>query len=206
MKDRINSRMGHAILKALLLSVAVGFIIASLVPTDVTGATYNPVGRWVISTNVNTTTNEAVPSLRPGALIWDAGNGIVYEYVQYDDGAAVTATAGDPAYIMTSASYVVTGDISGSVTTYAQSIAGIFVNSPTDQYYTLIQVLGPYATVTTNGDDDIAQGDWIIGNADVVVDSVASGSAPGYRVLGVATADDVNANNTVATLITVGPF
>jgi hypothetical protein len=62
----------------------------------------------------------------------------------------------------------------------------------------LIIVQGPYATINTDGGDDIAAGDTIINDADKVVNSVAAGNASTYVPLAIATAADVNDDNTVA--------
>lgn len=82
--------------------------------------------------------------------------------------------------------------------------AGIALGTVTAGNYGFIQVRGNHATVLTNGDDDIAQGDAVImSSSDGVVDSTAAGTAATYNVFGYASAADVDANNTVAVNLTV---
>ena len=170
-----------------------------------TAAPFEVKSKWTNTTNVTASTNEANPSMTPGTCFFDEDTGRTYMYIQFDNGAGdVAITAGDPAFVKTLATFVVTGDISDSITGQAGSVCGIFVAALTDQYYGLIQVLGPYPTVTTNNDDDASPGDTLIADADVVCNTVASGTASTTRALGYATASAVDADNTVAAWITVG--
>lgn len=80
--------------------------------------------------------------------------------------------------------------------TAAQALAGTA--------YLCILVNGYYPTVNTNGDDDISEGDALISaGADGTVNSVAANTAPTNKVVGWATADDVDADDTVAALVCV---
>jgi len=79
---------------------------------------------------------------------------------------------------------------------------GVGVGRITASYYGWIQFYGYHSAVVTNGDDDIADCDSIILAAtDGQCDSVPAGTASTYKIIGVAVADDINAANTVATMI-----
>jgi hypothetical protein len=101
---------------------------------------------------------------------------------------------------------VVSLDIDDFVET--SNLAGVGIGVITAAYYGWIQVGGYHPVVKTNGDDDIAAGDWIIyGAADGVVNSVASSADVAFmRFFGVAVADDVNADNTVAVELLISPL
>lgn len=101
-------------------------------------------------------------------------------------------------------------DVKGTTVSYdlddfveSANIAGVGVGAITAGYYGWVQIKGYHDAVLTNGDDDIAKGDWIIyGASDGVVDSSASGgTAPVYKTFGIAVADDVNGSNTVAVML-----
>lgn len=157
-------------------------------------------GVW-IGAGFTTEDSSATTALLPGQL----GQVVIqadkaYQLVQFDTTAngLATVAAGQPVLWKTPASFLVTNDY--DVITAARNFpAGVALLANTSGYYGWIQVAGPYATVVTNGDDDIGQGDTIIyGAADGVVDSVAAGTASTFVPLGIATAADVDANNTVA--------
>ena len=86
--------------------------------------------------------NDATPKAPLGSLY--RANGKVYRYVQFDDGAAVTAVAGGVVHWKTlapaSGSFVVTSDQSGALG--KNLVAGVLGSVVTDQYYTWIQVGG----------------------------------------------------------------
>ena len=165
------------------------------------------MGTQVIKYGSLTAANDATPTHTPGTVYQDITAGVTYQYVRFDNGSGnITAVAGHCVYTFTQASYVVTNDVSDSVTAGANSVCGVIQLVVTDQYYTWMIVKGPYATVKTNGDDDISQNDCIFGVGDGTVNSDAAGTAPKYKVLGWATAADVDANDTVAATITVGPM
>lgn len=126
--------------------------------------------------------------------------GIKYQYVQFK-ATTTTIANGTPVLWSDKDDFVVSAKISDSV---RGAPAGIALGTVTAGNYAFIQVRGNHPTVLTNGDDDIAAGDSIImGAADGVVDSTAAGTAPTYATFGIASAADVDANNTVAVDLTV---
>jgi len=150
------------------------------------------------------TSNDASAREELGAtrVVTDSTNGYrMYKYVQFDNGTGnLTSVANQVVYYVSATK--VTNDVSDS---NINSIAGITPVALTDGYYGWMQVLGS-ATVNTNGDDDIATGDALIGtsSADGVCNSVAANTAPTNKVLGWAIAADVDAANTVLAQLTVG--
>ena len=91
--------------------------------------------------------------------------------------------------------------ISSDCTDYDENQpAGVGIGVITVEYFGWYQIGGYHSAVLTNGDDDIADGDSIVldDTSDGVVDSVASGTAATEKILGVAVAADVDADNTVA--------
>ena len=147
----------------------------------------------------------AAPTHTPGTVYQDLATGVTYQYVNFDNGAGnVACAAGNVAYVKTLASYVVTMDISDSLTTKQNGCCGVFVNAITDAYYGWMIVRGPYSAVLTDGGDDIAIDDSCIAHAttDGVVDTTASGTAPVSRIVGTATAAD--SSTAVACWVTVG--
>jgi len=127
-----------------------------------------------------------------------------YKYILFNYGTDTTVTAaGQIVYYLDSTDwdgYEVTNDLSD---TKANLVAGVMQAAVTTAYYGWCQTWGYYATVATNADDDISGGDTVIPVGDGTVDSVAAGTASTYRPVGIAVADDVNADDTVATYITL---
>jgi len=133
-------------------------------------------------------------------------NGLGYRYVKFDNGSGnVAAVSGNLAYCLAAGTslWTVTMDVSD---THRNQVVGVFISVPADLGFAWIQVRGNHQTVTTNGDDDIAAGDAVIASAagDGTCDSTAAGTAPVAKVVGFATAADVDANNTVAVYLTLG--
>lgn len=127
-------------------------------------------------------------------------DGAKYQLVQFKS-TTTTIAAGTPVMWTDRANFVVSAKVAD---TKRNEVAGVALGTVTAGSYGFIQVRGNHATVLANGDDDIAQGDVIIfGATDGVVDSTAAGTAPLYVPLGVASAADVDANNTVAVDLTV---
>ena len=131
----------------------------------------------------------------------------MWKYVQFNNGAGNVASATNMVVgqkITDLTGFTVTNDESDSD---LNLIAGVMPIAMTDLYYGWMQVGGYNATIRTNGDDDIAQNDALIGSTtDGVCNSVAANTAPTNKVLGWAVAADVDADNTVAGWITVGAF
>ena len=148
------------------------------------------------------TSNDASPQNDIGATITvltSAGGVKEYKYVEV---AADTTVANGTAllYVLAdTARLSVTSDLTDANT---NDPAGVGIGAITAEQYGWIQTKGYHAAVATNGDDDIAANDAIImGAADGVVDSVAAGTAPTNKVFGFAQAADVDAADTVATIL-----
>lgn len=128
-----------------------------------------------------------------------------YKYVQFNNGTGNVASATDMVvYELISGDTggtVVTNDVSDSDANY---VAGVMPVAMTDLYYGWMQVRGYNDAIRTNGDDDIAATDAIIGGGDGTCNSVAADTAPTNKVLAWAVAADDNAANTVAGKIVVG--
>lgn len=122
-----------------------------------------------------------------------------YKYIKFDNGSGnVAAVAGNICYYFDGTDFdgiTITSDVSD---TDKNLVAGVLQAVLTDGYYGWIQTWGYYATVKTDGGDDITAGDAIIGDGDGTVNSTAQDTAPTNRVVGWAVADDVNADDTVA--------
>ena len=145
------------------------------------------------------TANDSTAKEQLGAIRaeWDGTQWKWYKYVQV--AAGTTVANGTPlAYPTTNTARTI---VSGTVADYLRNRpAGVGVGAITASYYGWIQIKGPHSAVITNGDDDIAAGDTIIlATTGGQVDSVAAGTPTTYRPLGIATAADVDAANTVAT-------
>lgn len=130
-------------------------------------------------------------------------DGQIYRFVKYDNGTGnLAALAGGVCYIKAPATDVntVTMDVSD---THVNQAYGIFVSVPADNGYCWVLRRGYYAAVLTNGDDDIAAGDALIGVGDGTVNSTAAATAPTHKVVGWASAADNDGANTVAAYITL---
>lgn len=125
-----------------------------------------------------------------------------YVYVQLYASATAAAADGTVLYATLDDSNVVTDDISA---THQNMVRGVAIGAIALGSYGWIQTWGDHTAVNTDGGDDIATGDAIIGDATVdgVCDSVAAGTAPTHKVIGFATSADSNTNDTVATFITI---
>lgn len=152
-----------------------------LTDTSTTAEEEKGIIRW----EFNSTNNE-----------WEA-----YKYVQLDSSAANAAAAGTVLTYKNGYGYVVTDDISASKQNF---VAGVAIGTIAKGSYGWIKIWGYYSAVKTNGDDDISKGDALIvdSSTDGTCDSVAAGTAPTHKILGIAAADDVDGSNTVAALIT----
>ncbi len=126
-----------------------------------------------------------------------------YRFVQFSNGSGDVASAANGlAYTLNDVNTVVADTGYWEVTsdqsdTSVNKVRGVFTAVIADAGFGWIQTKGP-CVVTTDGDDDIAEGDAIIaGAADLVCESVAAGTAPTNRVVGWALAADVDGSNTV---------
>ena len=139
-------------------------------------------------------TAAADSSLVVGGLYRYATNGWIYRYVQFLD--AVTYAAGQSVEWAATTGLSVTNDRAGA-SSVGRAAAGVVLAVMTQNYYGFILVNGFYATLATSGADDIAAGETLITHAttDGTVDGVATWT---LGCLGVATAADVDADNTVA--------
>lgn len=160
------------------------------------------VGTWI----EGGLTSFNVTSLAEGGQLGQAweSNGCMYQIVKNSSTSGNAAlAAGTPVLWEDFDDFLVTVDQNGSGIS-RNFPAGVSMGTVATGSYGIIQISGPYATVKTNGDDDIALGDTVIYAAtDGVVDSVAAGTASTYVRLGIATAADVDADNTVAIQIQV---
>lgn len=78
-------------------------------------------------------------------------------------------------------------------------VIGVAVGTIAPGYYGWLQTKGFHSAVVTNGQDDISANDALIGYSGTgTVDSVPAGTAPTYKIVGWALADDDNSANTVA--------
>lgn len=130
-------------------------------------------------------------------------DGKAYRYVQFNDGSGnIAAAAGAVAYSLAAATnrWVVTCDVSD---TDQNQVAGVLLSIVTNLYYGWMQTGGYYATVKTNGDDDIAAHVSLFGVGDGTCDSMAADTASTNKILGYAAAADVDADNTVAAILTL---
>lgn len=147
------------------------------------------------------TSNDSAAVHSPGESIEvvDSSGLKRYKYINFEKGTgSIAAAAGNLAYFLDGTDFdgfTVTSDVSD---TDKNLVAGILQAVLTDEYYGWIQTWGYYATVKTNGDDDIAAGDAIIGDGDGTCNSTAQDTAPTNRVVGWAVAADVDADDTVA--------
>ena len=140
----------------------------------------------------------------PGQLgMFYEKDGKKYQLVQLTAGA-VAGAAGQAVWWHDFDDFVVNNDIS-DLTTARNQPAGVVLGTVTAGNYCWIQVRGPHSAVKTNADDDIAAGDTLIiaATTDGTVDSVAAGTASTYVPFGIATAADVDADDTVAAILTM---
>jgi len=80
---------------------------------------------------------------------------------------------------------------------------GVGIGAITASYYGWILVRGYHSAIITDGGDDIADGDSLIvdDTIDGTCDSVASGTAPTSKIIGVAVTADIDGSNTVAGMV-----
>jgi hypothetical protein len=129
--------------------------------------------------------NDATAKNIPGMVIRYGGK--LYRYVQFDDGAAVTAVAGGVVHWKTltvgSGIFIVTSDVTYS-TASVNGVAGILGCIVTDQYYTWIGVGGPHTCVVAAS---TVAGDRMVGSlTDLAFDRVAAGGSAPNNVFGIA--------------------
>lgn len=126
-----------------------------------------------------------------------------YKYTEFADSA--TYAAGQVLTWADATGTKMTNDRSGG-SSVSNRFAGLCMGVPTSTLkYGWAQVSGFYATIVTNGDDDIAAGDSLIvaTGTDGACDSVAAATTTVHTLaLGHAVAADVDAANTVAGVLT----
>lgn len=151
-----------------------------------------------------TTVNDASPRFRLGTVkdYYHSSHGWwKLKYVQFKN--AVTYAAGQVTYPIANDGSTVTNDITGGAATpWAVIFSGLALGVMTENYYGWVLVRGYYPTIKTSGADDIAAGESLIchGSTDGTCDGVAA-NAMTVASFGVASAADVDANNTVAGFI-----
>lgn len=130
-------------------------------------------------------------------------DGKTYRYCLYNNGTGnIASFAGAVGYIKAAATdpWEITIDVSD---TDQNQVRGVMLGVVTDAHYFWLQTAGYYATVKTNADDDIAAHVSLFGVGDGTCDSMAADTASTNKVLGYATAADVDANDTVAAILTL---
>ena len=152
-----------------------------------------------------TTVNDSTPRMAVGtevrALV--GSRYVTCRYVQLT-AASVAGAAGAVTSKVAADGSTVTCDLTSGDGITGTPCGGILLCTVTAGNYCFALVRGYYATVTTNGDDDIAAGDiLIVGAADKACDSVSNAAAAFnkdafVKAFGVAAAADVDADNTVA--------
>lgn len=120
--------------------------------------------------------NDAIAKNIPGMII--RYNGKLYRYVQFDDGAAVTAVAAGVLYWKSlspaAGTFIATSDESAGIAG-VNGVAGVLGGVVTDQYYTWIGVGGPHTVKVASG--TIAS-DTMTGSAtDLTLDPIHAGNS-----------------------------
>jgi len=147
------------------------------------------------------TANDATAQEQVGSIRFelDSTNGLRgFKYVQ---AAADTTVANGTALAYSDTiGHVATSDISDAA---INQVLGVGIGAITAEYYGWVQVFGYHSAVATDAGDDFADGDWVILHAstDGTAERTASGTAAVSKPIGVAVADDIDANDTVATFV-----
>lgn len=138
------------------------------------------------------------PLYKRGQYREEDGKG--FRYYEFNDGAGnLTLAATEVLYYIDATDHTCTSDLSDTDINHA---AGIAVSVVANGGFGWMQVYG-HDTVKTDGADDITDGDAIIGGGDGTCNSVAQNTAPTNKVIGWATADDVDGSNTVTVFLTL---
>jgi len=137
---------------------------------------------------------DTIPQYNLGAKYEDPISGAIYRYVKYDDGTAVTATAGAPVQFLSNSKWVVSGDLSEQADTQA---AGFVQAALADTNYGWIQRAGYNRKVITT-DGSVADGEALVADVsnDAQVDTMAAGEED--AIMGVALAADSTASTLAA--------
>lgn len=164
--------------------------ILGMNPAFVTKTTYNDLRSGTALPNLQEDT--------PGLLRWqiDPSLGIrCLRFVTVAAAATADLANGDALAFDDKYKRSVTNDVSDAD---RNQPAGVAIGAVTISNRGWIQCYGYHSAIKTDGGDDIADGDSLILSAtDKTVDSVASGTAPTHKIIGVAVAADVDADNTV---------
>lgn len=148
-----------------------------------------------------TTVNDAIPTRKAGDIVYYRHSTYGWwklRYVKYLN--AVTYAAGQVCSPVAVDMSTITNDITGGTSTpWAVIFGGLALRVMTQDYYGWALIGGYYPTIKTSGADDIAAGESLImhGSTDGTCDGVAA-NAMTVASFGVAAADDINADNTVA--------
>lgn len=148
---------------------------------------------WATALTANdSTAKEELGSIRAE---YDSTAGV--RYYKYVQAAADTTGANGTAFAFSDLyGNTVTSDVSDAS---VNQPAGVGIGTLTAEYYGWILVRGYHSAIKTDGGDDIADGaSLILSTTDGTVDSVAAGTAPTSKIIGIAVAADVDASNTVA--------
>jgi len=159
----------------------------------------SPQTGWATAITASSTTKKE----ELGIVRWttDATVGLrAYRYIQ---AAADTTVADGTCLGYSDTSRFIASEDIGNSDFVINQVAGVGIGEIVAESYGWVQCYGYHAAVLTNGDDDITDGDTIIIDAsnDGVCNSTASGTPPVSTPIGVAVADDVNDDDTVAAFL-----
>lgn len=152
---------------------------------------------------VQNTEAETIQRAPLGSILVDNTNCKAYMYV-YNAGTNAIAN-GTLCYHKYTTGNVTTD---GTLASYRNTPAGIGIYAIAAASYGYIQIAGRHLSIKTNGDDDIARGDKIIGASSSVglCNSAATTAVCSTIPFGVAITADVDGSNTVDGLIRLFMF
>jgi len=151
--------------------------------------------------HINFTAFGTIEEHQLGEVFRDDLNDKTYQYIY--NNSATTMVVGCNQFHEYTTGYI-TADTAGAAAVRNRP-AGWAISAIPYQSYGFIQTWGPHLGVVTNGDDDIAKGNWIVGASNVsgLCDSVAQGAFNSFEVFGTAMTEDVNGSNTVDAYCTI---
>lgn len=147
------------------------------------------------------THNSATAKLKPGELVWAMWGSNKDRYGIFRYFLAEDANIVDGNVLLFGAADGSKGtiDFAGGAG-IGTKVLGVAVGSVTDGQYGFALVYGYHDAIKTNGDDDIAAGDYLVADTAIPNDGTCDTMADGEeeQVFGYALAADVDASNTVA--------
>ena len=130
----------------------------------------------------------------PGTIVEHDGD--LYRFVHLQTSSGAISVGSVLYWLPAIGEGEVTDDVANSKLNFAYAVSSLALATTLGGYFWAYYRKNGI-TMTTNGDDDIAQGDSIIGATAGIVNSVTAGTACTYKCIGFAQADDDNAANTV---------